>query len=154
MSLVVYLSVCWAIIVIAGAFRVRAVAGLAALCIVGAIAAQVTVITRLVIPLNAEASRFRAAVRSYVTQHGHAPDSIHLHTRPQHLDRRAYQEFNWRNLQLAFYAHWFVLNQLKDMGVSDNIELTVTAEDGEVTTFAATRAIPPMEPLVIGPDPE
>jgi len=154
MSLVIYLSLCWAIIAITRAFQVRAAIGLAALCIVGAVAAQVTVVTRLVIPLNAEALQFRAAVRTYVAQHGHAPDIIRIHARPQHLDRGAYQEFSWRNLQLAFYAHWFVVNQLKDMGLGENVELTVIAEDGELTTFAATRAIPPTEPLMIGLDRE
>jgi hypothetical protein len=153
MSLVAYLSVCWAIIAISRAFHARAALGLAAFCILGAIAAQVTVVTRLVIPLNAEASRFREAVLTYVGQHGHAPDVIRLHARPQHLDRGAYQEFSWRNLQLAFYAHWFVVNQLKDMGLDDNVELTVIGDpDGELTTFAATRPIPPTEPLVIGPE--
>jgi hypothetical protein len=152
MSLVVYLSVCWAIIAISRAFHARAAVGLAALCIFGAIAAQVTVVTKLVIPLNAEASRFREAVLTYVAQHGHAPDSIRLHARPQHLDRGAYQEFNWRNLQLPFYAHWFVVNQFKDMGLGDNVELTVIGDDGELTTFAATRPIPATEPLVIGPE--
>jgi hypothetical protein len=155
MSLVVYLSVCWAIITISRAFHARAAVGLAALCILGAIAAQVTVVTRLVIPLNAEASRFREAVLTYVAQHGHAPDSIRLHARPQRLDGGAYQEFGWRNLHLPFYAHWFVVNQLKDMGLGDNVELTVIGDPaGEQTTFAATRVIPPTEPLVIGPDRE
>jgi hypothetical protein len=142
-SLCVYLALCWSLVVIARTIKLVPAAPLMVVCVSGMIAAQMTVVRRLVLPLNLEAANFRSAVRAYIAEHGRQPDRVQVSARPMRQDQDVYQEYVWKNLHHEFYVHWFILNQFADMGLDGDVEVVVLNGAGsDRTLYPARRPLP------------